>query len=324
MDEPSLLGAYLLFFWPVSYAQARQVLGELPRFSGAALDLASGPGPLAFAALDAGAREVTIVDRSAAALAAASGLAADAGEALSVRRGDVATARPAQIDVRGPFDLISIGHGLNEMYEGQLDASERRAEMLDSWMGLLKDGGSLLIIEPALRETSRNLLRVRDLLVQRGRVVRAPCLYRGNCPALVKESDWCHAERNWRRPPLVEAIAAAAGLRKESLKMSYLLMASPQAGWNEPPPGRAFRIVSEPLRGKGRLRYMGCGPEGRIGLALQEKHRTEENKAFFALQRGDVVVLTHAEPRGDGLALNERSEVRVVAPAGRPVASPSS
>jgi hypothetical protein len=119
-------------------------------------------------------------------------------------------------------------------------------------------------------------------------------------------------------------IAAAAGLRKESLKMSYLLIASPNSTWNEPPQGRAFRIVSEPLQGKGRLRYMGCGPEGRIGLALQEKHRTEQNAAFFRLQRGDVIVLTEAEARGDGLALSERSEVRIVSPAGRPVGSRSS
>ena len=324
MDEPVLLGAYLLFFWPVSYAQARQVLGELPHLSGAALDLASGPAPLAFAALDAGVREVTVADRSATALAAARELAAEAGEALRIRQVDLAGAKPGQSDVGGPFDLISIGHGLNELYASRLDAPERRAAMMDSWMGLLKEGGSLLILEPALRDTSRNLLRVRDLLVQRGRVVRAPCLYRGNCPALIKESDWCHAERSWQRPPLVEMIAAAAGLRKESLKMSYLLMASPNSTWNEPPQGRAFRIVSEPLQGKGRLRYMGCGPEGRIGLALQEKHRTEQNAAFFRLQRGDVIVLTEADARGDGLALSQRSEVRIVSPAGRPVGSRSS
>ena len=30
MDDPKLLGAYLLFYWPVSYAQAREALGELP------------------------------------------------------------------------------------------------------------------------------------------------------------------------------------------------------------------------------------------------------------------------------------------------------
>jgi hypothetical protein len=42
MDDPRLLGAYLLFYWPVSYAQARSVLGELERRPREVLDLGSG------------------------------------------------------------------------------------------------------------------------------------------------------------------------------------------------------------------------------------------------------------------------------------------
>src|SRR5689334_19500153 len=38
MDDARLLGAYLLFYWPVSYAQARQALGELPHRPRAVLD----------------------------------------------------------------------------------------------------------------------------------------------------------------------------------------------------------------------------------------------------------------------------------------------
>ncbi|HZX41061.1 MAG TPA: methyltransferase type 12, partial [Myxococcaceae bacterium] len=47
LDDPRLLGAYLLFYWPVSYAQARSVLGELPRRPRSVLDLGSGPAPVA-------------------------------------------------------------------------------------------------------------------------------------------------------------------------------------------------------------------------------------------------------------------------------------
>jgi hypothetical protein len=120
----------------------------------------------------------------------------------------------------------------------------------------------------------------------------------------------------------LEAIAKAAGLHKESLKMSYLALAPKGEDWPPLPPGRLFRIVSEPLEGKGRQRYLGCGPEGRMGLALQEKHRTAGNDAFFHLSRGDVVTFTETEPRGDGLALNERSHLRVTAPAGKPLPLP--
>jgi hypothetical protein len=64
---------------------------------------------------------------------------------------------------------------------------------------------------------------------------------------------------------------------------------------------------------------MGCGPEGRMGLSLQEKHVGEGNRRFEDLLRGDVVEISGAEPRGDGIALGEGSTVKVVAAAGRPV-----
>jgi ribosomal protein RSM22 (predicted rRNA methylase) len=176
-----------------------------------------------------------------------------------------------------------------------------------------------VVLEPALRDTSRALLRVRDLLVARGVTVRAPCLFQGACPALVKESDWCHAERPAEPPALVAQIAKAAGLRREAVKMSYLVLAPKGEGWAPPPPGRVFRIVSEPLASKGRLRYMACGPEGRMGLSLQEKHVAEGNRRFAGLLRGDVIEVAGVEPRGDGLALSDASTVKVIAAAGRPV-----
>jgi SAM-dependent methyltransferase len=319
MDEERLLGAYLLFYWPVSYLQARGTISELPRRPRAVLDLGSGPAPVAFAALDAGAAEVVAADRAARALAAARTLAADAGEPLATREWNPSRGKPlADLAPGKKFDLVTMGHVVNELFPGP-EGDARRADLLEEAAALLAPGGSLLVVEPALRDTSRALLRVRDLLVARGYAVRAPCLFRGPCPALLRETDWCHAERAVDAPPLVAQIGRAAGLRKEAVKMSYLVLAPKGEAWAEPPPGRVFRIVSEPLPSKGRLRYMGCGPEGRLGLALQEKHVTERNRRFEGLLRGDVVEITAAEPRGDGLALGEASTVRVVAPAGRPV-----
>ncbi|RKG95871.1 methyltransferase domain-containing protein [Corallococcus sp. CA053C] len=317
MDDPRLLGAYLLFYWPVSYAQARQVLGELPNRPRHVLDLGSGPGPVAFAAMDAGASEVTAADRSKPALALALKLATEAGEALATREWDPLKKNAQLPD--GQFDLITMGHVVNELYGATDEALKPRAALLEAVLTKVKKGGSLLVMEPALRETSRNLLKVRDLLVERGYGIRAPCMYRGPCPALVKETDWCHAERAWPMPRVVEELARTAGFHKESLKMSYLVVAPKGEAWPEPPPGRVFRIVSESLEGKGRQRYIGCGPEGRLGLAMQERHRAEKNERFFHLQRGDVIEVTELETKGDGFALGENAEVRMVAQAGRGV-----
>jgi SAM-dependent methyltransferase len=319
MDEERLLGAYLLFYWPVSYLQARGTISELPGRPRSVLDLGSGPGPMAFAALDAGAAEVIAADRSARALATARRLAADAGEPLGTREWNPSKGRPlAELAPGKRFDLVTLGHVVNELFPGP-DADARRAALLEEALALLAPGGSLLVVEPALRDTSRGLLRVRDLLVARGVAVRAPCLFRGACPALLRETDWCHAERAIEPPALVAQLGKAAGLRKEAVKMSYLVLAPAGEAWAEPPAGRVFRIVSEPLPSKGRLRYMGCGPEGRVGLSLQEKHVRDVNRAFASLLRGDVVEVTGGEPRGDGIALGEGSTVRVVASAGRPV-----
>jgi len=319
MDEEKLLGAYLLFYWPVSYLQGRGTISELPRRPRSVLDLGSGPGPLAFAALDAGAAEVVAADRSARALATARALAVEAGEPLATREWNPAKGRPlAELAQNRRFDLVTMGHVVNELFQGP-DAEKRRADLLEEAAALLAPGGSLLVLEPALRDTSRALLWVRDLLVARGFAVRAPCLFRGACPALLRETDWCHAERPIEPPPLVAQIGKAAGLRKEAVKMSYLVLAPRGEAWPVPPQGRVFRIVSEPLPSKGRLRYMGCGPEGRMGLSLQEKHVTDANRRFASLLRGDVVLVTAGEPRGDGVALGEASEVKVIAPAGSAV-----
>jgi ribosomal protein RSM22 (predicted rRNA methylase) len=274
---------------------------------------------MAFAALDAGASEVVAADRSSRALATARALAAAAGEPLATRPWD--PTRPGalqQVSGGRSFDTVTLGHVVNELFAGAT-AVAARAALLEEAATLLRPGGSLVVIEPALRDTSRQLLAVRDLLIGRGFAVRAPCLFRGPCPALARESDWCHAERPIDSPPLVAEIGRAAGLRKEAVKMSYLVLAPVGEPWAPSPPGRVFRVVSEPLPSKGRLRYMACGPDGRMGLSLQEKHVAEPNRAFEHLLRGDVVELTGAEPRGDGLRLDERSRVVVLARAGEPV-----
>jgi SAM-dependent methyltransferase len=311
MDDPRLLGAYLLFYWPVSYAQARSTLGELSNRPKSALDLGSGPGPVAFASLDAGATTVVAADRSKPALELARTLATEAGEGIATREWTPEKPLPD-----GSFDLITMGHVVNELYNGQIAP---RAQLLEKILERVKPGGSLVVIEPALRDTSRALLQVRDVLVGRGYAVRAPCLFRGNCPALIKDSDWCHAERSWRLPKLIEDVARAAGLHKESLKMSYLVLAPKGEAWAPPPEGSVFRIVSEALEGKGRQRFMGCGPDGRVGLAMQEKHETERNRLFFKMSRGDVVRVTNTEERGDGRALTDQSTLEIIASAGRPV-----
>jgi SAM-dependent methyltransferase len=310
-EDPQLLGAYLLLYWPVSYGQAASVLRELGGAHGRVLDVGSGPGPLAVAALDAGATSALAIDRSAAALAVACTLADAAGMAMTTARWE-----PSQPLPEGPFDLVLAGHVLNELFGEDLAA---RARLVETMLARLTSGGFVVLLEPALRETSRALLALRDRLVAAGATVRAPCMFRGDCPALVRPGDWCHAERVWTPPPLVDELAHAAKLHRETLKMSYLVLQAPGVAWPPLPEGRLFRIVSEALPQKGQHRYVGCGPEGRVPLVLANKHVRDHNRAFTTLARGEVVRIDRLSPRGDGLRLDDESQVERIAAADAPL-----
>lgn len=121
---------------------------------------------------------------------------------------------------------------------------------------------------------------------------------------------------------MIREIAKAAGIHKDALKMSFLIVSPKGTKWPELPEGRIFRIVSEILESNKRLRLVGCGPEGRIGLSIQEKDITEENMVFLRLQRGDVIKITGAEERESGIALTEKSGISIVAHSGRPLPEP--
>lgn len=307
MSEASLLGAYLLFYWPSSYAQMAQALAQLDQPLGRVLELGAGPGPASAAAIDAGAQAIVAWDHSSQAL-----------ERLrQLTQGLDVSIKTQVVDLQGraliapKVETIIASHTINELWgdlEDKAQAVERRATLL---MRLVEDAGAraLVLVEPALKETSRALLALRAQLIARGFVVQAPCLHQGACPALERERDWCHGEVFWQQPLLVEQLAALANLNKHTLPTSYLVLTSPHRA---SPPVRSpqeFRVVSEALHTKGRLSYIGCGPAGRMGLTLQERHEGRANADFAQLSRYDVVRIEGGELKGDGLRIGEADKV---------------
>ena len=132
---PALLLAHLL-------PPGARDLSELPRRPGAVLDLGSGPGPVAFAALDAGAAEV---DRGRSLRDGARRGARDRRRARDsrsprgrgIRRGAGALAAVAPGQT---FDTIALGHVVNELFAGP-EAATRRAALLEEAAALLRPAG---------------------------------------------------------------------------------------------------------------------------------------------------------------------------------------
>lgn len=325
LEDPGRLGAYLLYFWPVSYAQGRQVLAEVPfPLTGRCLDVGGGPGPMAMAAVDAGCEQVHLLERAQGAIMAAQGIARAAGARLTTERVDLQRYQPVE---HGQHSLVIAGHSIGELFSRAKEDSEgrahieRRADLCEGLLGSLTEDGVLVLIEPALRETSRELLEVRDVLVSRGHRILAPCLCEGPCPALERERDWCHSERSWEPPEVVSAIMRAAGLRKESLKMSYLILGGERVvdGLDRSP--ELFRVVSDALHSKGRFHYIGCGARGRQGITMLKRHKGKALKTFKRLERGDIVRLSALEEKGDGWHVGGESEVERVVRVGEPPAT---
>lgn len=336
MDDPDLLAAYLLFYWPVSYAQVSSALAQAAFQPRRALDLGSGPGPATAALLDSGADRAVLVDASGDALDLASRVLSIGGSG----RGDL---RFVSLDLERedpyaalaggePFDCVVFGHSLNELWPEDPDRAERRRSLVLRSASVLSPGGALLVVEPALLSTSRDALELRDGLVAEGWSIRAPCPGRSRlvCPAFAAgPGHTCHDELRWDTPETVRQLARRTGLDKDSLKATWFLARPPRrdsdaAGAAAPPgaaesqadlsayPEDAFRVVSDALLNKaGRVRFLLCGKSGRFPFSAPADDPRSRNSGFLYLRRGDVIRVAAPETRssGWGLASDTRIEV---------------
>jgi hypothetical protein len=211
--------------------------------------------------------------------------------------------------VTGRFDLIVAAHLLNELFVARVGPQRiaARAQKVREWCDtLLAPTGTMVILEPALRETSRDLLAVRDDLVAAGLHVVAPCLWSGPCPALARERDWCH-------DAALEP-AEVAGQRARRVDFSYLALRATGSAPSDP---SLFRAVSDLLPEKGRLRLFGCGPAGRHPLVRLDRHHTAANQALDDAARGDVIRVQNTIPAGDGLRIGSEATVEILPSAQR-------
>jgi hypothetical protein len=288
------LGAYLLWWWPQTYAKVRSALRLVPGLPRPAriLDVGAGPAPAALAILDAASGEAVALDSSEAALSEARALAG--GASLRTVRSEAAAARSAG----GEFDVAVLANVLVEIPEARRDA------LLDALP--VRPGGSVLLLEPALRETGRALLAFRDRALERGWYATAPCLTQRSCPALASPRDWCTASAPWEPPEHVRQLADATGLRAdEGLSYAPLVLARIRPAAES----GLWRVVGIAPPEKGKKRLWVCSDEGRIPLVRLDRDASPANASFDDLRRGDLVRVEGADLRTDGLRIGPSSRV---------------
>ena len=334
LADRDLRRAYLLYFFPVNYAKVADLLREMPALPVRPLrilDVGSGPGTASLAVLDHLARlgqpghhgsEVIAVDRNRQALQEAEALwtllsggrAEKQVYAFRARHADAERADAQAPWKQGPFDLVILANSLNELHCSAVDPVADRVTLLESLLKALAPDGTLMVIEPALRETTRALHHVRDRLVAEGpATVYSPCLHERPCPALVREGDWCHEERPWTSPVVIQEIDRAVGFIKDALKFSYLLLRKDGLTIAKREPD-VYRVVSEVMVMKGDRRAWLCNQEGRPLVGRLEKARSEANAAFDRWHRGAIVRVDQIERSGAVGRIGREAKVELIRP----------
>jgi SAM-dependent methyltransferase len=282
------------------------------------LDLGAGLGASSWGvtrALEALARfkggriEATCVDDDAEALS------------LAVAIGRVRSGHPAPIElaleplhvsalqglsrVRGPFDLVLLGQVLSEVgADSDAERLERHVSLVRSSLDSLAPDGSVVIVEPALRERTRHLHAVRDALLARheGVTVFAPCVHEAPCPALAEEGQWCHEDLDVDLPAWLVPVARAAGLRWQGLTFSYLVLRKDgrslrSFATTHVPPAALVRVVSGAIVTKGKREAFVCGEVQRDGVQViarvramrVDREASASNVAWTELARGGLL-----------------------------------
>lgn len=340
LTDRCLGAAYLQYFLPVNLAKVQLLLDEMPTPEAdvglSILDIGSGPGTGTLAVLDWWHRRkvsrvlsVTAIDGSRQALRQAEQLWDGYRRATSIQEADLQThvgdlerrAWLEQVQQKEPFDLIILANCLNEIFADSDNLIMARTTFVNEALTLLAPHGTMMIVEPALRETSRTLHLVRDQLLQEKRcTLYSPCLHEQKCPALAKPDDWCHEERTWDPPGVIQEIDDEVGFIKDSLKFSYLLLRKDGKTIVDRRPD-IYRIVSELRELKGEKRAWLCNENGRQEVGRQDRLASSHNEALDRWHRGALVQIEkilNKKRKGKVSALgriDRDTEVRIVRPA---------
>ncbi len=307
LNQPPLRAGYLLYFLPINFAKTFWVLTQIPpsfwkRKNFRILDLGAGPGSASLAFLTcletkspATKVEVHLVDQNKKILQDARSLMENLRKELPglgevkifTQESDLKRFR-----FSGNYDLIFLSHVLNE-FSG-MGAIERAAWLYPEISQHLHPSGICAITEPALKSPTRELMALRDHLVESKELtVIAPCLHENICPMLAAtRNDWCHFYLDWEEPEYLKKLDRMIGNENRFLKVAYLILA-PKKSYPDllKRPKEIFRVISNRMATRGKTEVVLCGPPGRIRVTRLDRDRSPENSPLDQVRRGDLITL---------------------------------
>ncbi len=293
-NNPIYRSGYLLYFLPINFVKALYVLSQIPEMfwpkTMDVADLGSGPGSASLALLDllthkksVQLSKLDLYDHSAKALQ-------DAHFLITQTFNKTTTTHTIDLNkhaLRGSYDFILLSHVLNEWQ----DRSSKINNVLKLAHNHLKPEGLLILIEPALKRPSRDLMAVRDAAInEAGLQVLSPCTHQQQCPMLIgAKGDWCHFYIDWQQDDVLKKLDKIVGNDNHHLKCSYVIL---YKGTKQVVKNPAIgRIVSNRMQTKGKMEVVVCHEHGRTRLTRLDKERSSCNQSLDHIKRGDSLDL---------------------------------
>lgn len=260
--DEQVLG-YAALIMPATYAQlhgamaatAARIPGWQPQTM---LDLGSGPGTALWAACAhwPSLTQLTAREREPAFIALGKKLAARGEHTLQHTIWQQRDLRTAQVE--GQYDLVVLGHVLNE-----LDDENQVALVQAAWAATT---GVLLIVEPGTSAAFPIVRRARDQLRGLEAQTIAPCAHNQPCPLV---DDWCHFPQRLKRPDF-QRRARGAPSEWEDAKFSYAAMA------RFPPASPIWgRVIREVVWNKAYAEAQVSTVEGIVDARALKRHKDD-------------------------------------------------
>ena len=278
LSDELAVKAYLATRMPATFAAIRTSFAMLedclPGFSPRnLLDIGAGPGTVLWAASEvwSSLSEARMIEASAFAARMGRALARELPHIDSQWLEEDASRR---LEKASDADLVALAYVLDE-----LSPEARDALVLRLWTLARK---VLVIVEPGTPAGWKRVMRAREVLLDAGARIAAPCPHEEPCP--LRSPDWCHFSRRVARTR-IHRVTKGGDVPWEDEKFIFL------AATRSPPNPRLARVIAPPRQSKGRVDVKLCVLDGTADFRTITKRDGDSFRIARRADWGDAVQL---------------------------------
>jgi ribosomal protein RSM22 (predicted rRNA methylase) len=260
--------AYLSARFPATYSAITHVLQEInrrvPDFTlESIIDVGAGPGTGVWAAQEVfyGIKKITLLERDAHLIQLGKQIAQKTQNHSLYAADWIACDLEKKFNI-DPHDLILASYVIGELRKDVFK------DLITSLWQVAKK--MIVFIEPGTPRGFSHILAVREILLNQGAHLIAPCPHQSACP--MAKGDWCHFYQRIPRSSKHRSVKSAE-LNYEDEKFSYLIASK------DPPMPINSRILRHPLKRPGHVNLTLCKSDGIKNITISRKQKEDWRKA---------------------------------------------